>query len=71
MANTGKTEFIYWNRTGDKPLSDLLLIWIWDVIYCQTTNMICASVGNKIVDHSDVVVASPIATALTTSSFST
>ena len=40
-------------------------------IYCQTSNMICSLVGNKIVDRSDVVRASPVGAAATTSSFST
>ena len=37
----------------------------------KTSDMICTLVGNEIVEHSDVVGASPIDTALTTSSFST
>ena len=40
-------------------------------IYCQTSNITCTLVGNKIVDHSDVVGASPVSAAPTTSSFST
>ena len=39
--------------------------------YCQVSNMRRTLVGNKIVDHSDVVGASPIDAAQTTSSFST
>ena len=39
--------------------------------YCQTCNISCTFVGNKIVDHSDVVGASPVGTAPTTSSFLT
>ena len=39
--------------------------------YCQTYNISCTLVSNKIVDHSDVVGASPVGTAPTTSSFST
>ena len=39
------------------------------LIYCQTSNISRTS-GNKIIDHSDVVGASPISTAPTTSSFS-
>ena len=38
---------------------------------CQTFNIWCTLVGNKIVDHSDVVGASPVGAAPTTSSFST
>ena len=39
--------------------------------YSQTSNMRRTLVGNKIVDHSDVVGALPVGTAPTTSSFST
>ena len=41
-------------------------------IYRQVSNIIRRTlVGNKIVDHSDVVGASPVGAAPTTSSFST
>ena len=40
-------------------------------IYRQVSNVRRTSVGNKIVDHSDVVGASPVGAAPTTSSFST
>ena len=43
--------------------------WIW--YYRQLSNIRRTLVGNQIVDHSDVVGASPVGTALTTSSFST
>ena len=39
--------------------------------YRQTSYIRRALVGNKIVDHSDVVGASPVGAAPTTSSFST
>ena len=39
--------------------------------YPQVSNIRCTLVGNKIVDHSDVVWASPVGAAPTTSSFST
>ena len=39
--------------------------------YRKTSNIKCTLVGNKIVDHSDVVGASPVGAAPTTSSFST
>ena len=39
--------------------------------YRQVSNIRRTLVGNKIVDHSDVVGASPVGTAPTTSSFST
>ena len=50
-----------------------LHIYRGDVIcnYRQTSNMRRTLLGNKIVDHSDVVGASPIGTARPTSSFST
>ena len=41
------------------------------VIYCQVSNIRLTWVGNQIVDHSDVVGASPVGAAPTTSSFST
>ena len=37
---------------------------------CQNSNVSRTLVGNDIVDHSDVVGASPVGTAPTTSSFS-
>ena len=37
---------------------------------CETSNISRTLVGNKIVDHSDVVGASPVGAAPTTSSFS-
>ena len=37
--------------------------------YCQTSNMRCTLSGNKIVDDSDVVGASPVSSAPTTHSF--
>ena len=40
-------------------------------IYRKTSNISRTLVGNEIVDHSDVVGASPIGAAPTTSSFST
>ena len=39
--------------------------------YRKTSNIRRTLVGNKIVDHSDVVEASPVGAAPTTSSFST
>ena len=38
--------------------------------YCQTSNISHILVGNKIVDYSNVVRASPVGDAPTTSSFS-
>ena len=40
-------------------------------VYRQVSNIRRTLVGNKIVDHSDVVGASPVGAAPTTSSFST
>ena len=42
-----------------------------DVNYCQVSNIRRILVGNKIVDHSDVVGSSPGGAAPLTSSFST
>ena len=39
--------------------------------YCQTSNTRHTLVGNKIVDHSEVVGALPVGATPTTSSFST
>ena len=44
--------------------------WV-DCGYCKTSNIRRTLVANKIVDHSDVVGASPVGAAPTTSSFST
>ena len=41
------------------------------LLYRQVSNIKRTLVGNKIVDHSDVVGASPVGAAPTTSSFST
>ena len=50
-----------------------LFEWLpkFNSIYRKTSNISRTSVGNKIVDHSDVVGASPVGAAPTTSSFST
>ena len=42
-----------------------------DYRYRQVSNIRCTLLGNQIVDHSDVVGASPVGAAPTTSSFST
>ena len=41
------------------------------MMYCQVSNIRRTSAGNEIVDLSDVVGASPVGIAPTTSSFST
>ena len=46
-------------------------VWNQGWIYRQVSNISGTLVGNKIVDHSDVVGASPVGAAPTTSSFST
>ena len=50
--------------------SDLKLLFN-SFSYRQTSNISCTLIGNKLADHSDVVGASPVGTAPTTSSFST
>ena len=46
-------------------------IKVYSISASQTSNICRTLVGNKIVDHSDVVGASPVSTAPTTFSFST
>ena len=46
-------------------------IVIWFINYRQLSNISRTLVGNEIVGHSDVVGASPVGAAPTTSSFST
>ena len=54
-------------------INDIEIQWIeWNAeFYCQPSNIMRTLVGNKIVDHTDVVGASPVGTAPTTSSFLT
>ena len=68
----------YSGRIRSKPW--LLMPWVLtadivvttrDARYRKTSNIRCTLVGYKIVDHSDVVGASPVSAAPTTSSFST
>ena len=65
---------------GDKALPDPMLTHIYHIIrhyrltkpqYHTVSYISRTLVGNKIVDHSDVVGASPVGAAPTTSSFST
>ena len=56
--------------------SSITWYWIhqcsyWSRICCQTSNISCTLVGNKFVDHSDVVGALPVGDAPSTSLFST
>ena len=46
-------------------------ILAWIINYRKVSNIRRTLAGNKIVDHSDVVGASPVGAAPTTSSFST
>ena len=50
--------------------NDEMILLQWKKYYCQTSNISHTLVGNKLVDHSDVVGASPVGFAPTTSSFS-
>ena len=53
-------------------LKSWFLWWPFSIdAYRKTSNIRHTLVGNKIVDHSDVVGASPVSAAPTTSSFST
>ena len=54
---------VYWRIYASLGLNELN--------YHQTSTISCTLVDNNIVDHSDVVWASPVADAPTTSSFST
>ena len=64
---------IYHYLTTIKYKTADLRVWFleytlrWASTYRQTFNIRRTFVGNKIVDHSDVVVASPIGAAPTTS----
>ena len=58
----GANEVTHW------PLRDVVVILNE---YRQVSNISRTLVGDKIVDHSDVVGASPVGAAPTTSSFST
>ena len=61
-----------WPILGISKFPSLLspLLFIDHYIYRQVSNIRRTLVGNKIVDHSDVVGASPVGAAPTTSSFS-
>ena len=61
------------SKAGTSWRNLLTTCWLFNIkmsYYCQTSNISCTS-GNKIVDHSDVVGASPVGAAPTTSSFLT
>ena len=66
------------NHRTPENIGNICIYWItWHWItlktyeYRQTFNISCTLVGNKIVDRSDVVGASPVGAAPTTSSFLT
>ena len=59
IENNHKIPWIFWT-----------VAWFIET-YNKTSNICGTLVGNKIVDHSDVVGASPVGAAPTTSSFST
>ena len=52
-------------------VSTLFIQNLRNALYRKTSNISGTLEGNKIVDHSDVVGASPVGAAPTTSSFST
>ena len=58
-----------WCQKGEKPLPEPMLSQFTET-YRQVSNISC-TLGNRIVDHSDIVGASPVGAAPTTSSFST
>ena len=62
-----KSPFPCWQ----KFIVQQLPLIMYNIGYHQASNISCTSVGNKIVDHSEVVGASPVDAAPTTSSFST
>ena len=59
--------FRSWKKFWD--ISSFMLYWYICYTWCQTSNISGTLVGNKLVDHSDVVGASPVGAAPTTSSF--
>ena len=67
-------QMTYCNAFSSMKIFDFCIKFHWDMflrIYHKTSNISRTLVGNKIVDHSDVVGASPVGTVPTTSSFST
>ena len=82
----GKISFLKWHlfyRLTSESDTTVMSKWLFQVMclrwlmiyqninYLQTSNISRTSVGNKIVENSDVVGALPVGTAPTTSSFST
>ena len=64
--------FIFRCSSCVKPQTWLFAMYDWTIsLYRQVSNIRRILAGNKFVDHSDVVGASPVGAAPTTSSFST
>ena len=59
----------WWSHMTERM--NMILCQATDEIYRQVSNIRRTLAGNKFVDHSDVVGASPVGTAPTSSSFST
>ena len=59
-----------WHCISDEQLPKPIMTMFTDT-YRQVSNIRRTLLGNKIVDHSDAVSASPLGAAPTTSSFST
>ena len=86
-ADQGERPALVWNELEVKEgrltetwtilsmiLKHFFFNWVlWEnfLIYCQASNISRILEGNKTVDHSDVVGASPVGAAPTTSSFLT
>ena len=76
-SNKETTNYLHWwsftglEVTGNRFCCGLIYITYTLQGYRKTSNISRTLVGNKIVDHSDVVGASPVGAAPTTSSFST
>ena len=66
------TILLEWlRRKKTQPMCDVGNVWSETYMYRKTSSISRTLVGNKIVDNSDVVGASPVGAAPTTSSFST
>ena len=71
IATPPRTNLGSTHKALDLSLPSLFIsLHAIELVYPQTSNIRCTLVGNKIVDHSDVVGASPVGAAPTTSSFS-
>ena len=72
-VNLASQNYIPWKLSGKLHQSSSMLAIDPQGInyYYQTSNIKCTLVGNKIVDHSEVIGALPAGTAPITSSFLT